>query len=275
MTDKFIGLKDLGSPSEAPEEWGELLAEGKFCGEIAMVLDTAETDKPHVRDAIVKHLHDLCSIYRELAIKTERLENPEEFNVLLSVEELLFLGCRYDPPRSKNHILELCEDLVKHQQSRPFFFDRLLRLLPAYCALEDEEKDWQDLWRFYEMDENDKRFSLDALHLHAYNQPDAALWHRSKGFLLERSNKVPEDAYRFTGKEIDYTRHALTKAAPAYKKNPALQRMSLYWAWECFRFLPADGKLRSDLYSAIEQLYCYSENRNLQKMLLNRFRRPD
>ena len=239
-----------------------------------MVLDTADADKPYIGYAITKHLPSLCKVYADLVMRPERLENPEEFNILLSIEELLFLGCRYAPPQSKEHILSMCEVLKKHQQLRPFFVDRLLRLLPAYCARQEEEEHWQGLSRFYEMDENDRRFSLDAIHLHAYNQPSSALWHRLKGILLERTNRMPVDAYRFDGEEIKYTYHAFTKAAPAYRQNPGLQRMSLYWAWECFHFLPVEGKRTSKLYTAIEELYCYQENRKLQHMILDRFKRP-
>jgi hypothetical protein len=240
-----------------------------------MALDTITcADKLHIGDAIAKHLPDLCKIYVEHVRIGRLLDDPKDFNVLLSIGELMFLVCRYAPRRSKDYILGMCKDLGKHQQSRPFFINRCSSLLPAYCARQDDEEDWQGLWCFYEIDENDQRFSLDALHLHAYNQPDSALWHRSKGFLLERTNKAPEDAFRLRGKGIDYTIHALTKASAAYKQNPALQRMSLYWAWECFRLLPVEAKKRRpDLYAAVEELNCYSENRNLKHMLLDRFRR--
>lgn len=186
----------------------------------------------------------------------------------------MFLGCRYAPPQSKGPILSMCEVLEKHQQSRRFFFDRCLILLPAYCARQDEEEHWQGLSRFYEIGENDRRFPLDALHLHAYNQPSSELWHRLKGILLEQSNKAPGDAYRFPGTGIEYTLHALTKAATAYKRNPGLQRMSLCWAWECFRLLPLEAKQWSDLYTAVEKLFCYSENQKLKHMILDRFKRP-
>lgn len=274
LIEKFISLEKLEPPSKLPWQWSELLEKGIFLGKIAMILDAAAcADKHRIGYAIAKHLPDLCNIYKSLVMRSERLENPEEFKVLLSVKELLFLACRYAPRQSKDDILKMCEDLGKHQQSKPFFFERLLRLLPAYCACEDEEKHWQGLWRFYEMDENDKRFSLDALHLHAYNQPGHALWHRSKDILLERSNKTPEYAYRIPGDGIKYTLHALKKAATAYKQNPSLERMSLYWAWECFRLLPLERKPWSDLYAGVEELTCYQENEKLKHMLLNRFRR--
>jgi hypothetical protein len=274
LIEKFISLRELGSLSESPEQWKEFLGRGIFLGKIAMALDTADADKLNIGYAITKHLPDLCKRYADLVLRPECLEDPEDFNVLLSIEELLFLGCRYASPYSRDTILSMCEDLKKHQQSRPFFFDRLLRLLPAYCVDQEEERHWQDLWRFYEMDENDKRFSLDSHHLHAYNQLSSALWHRLKDFLLERSNKAPEDAYRLKRNGLEYTLHALTKAAAAYIQNPALQRMSLYWVWECFRFLPVKAKDWSKLYAAVEKLNCYQENKELKHMLLNRFRPP-
>jgi hypothetical protein len=274
LIEKFISLGELGSLSESPEQWSELLGMDIFRGEIARNLDTADADKHYVGYAIAKHLPDLCKVYADFVMRSERLENPEEFNILLSVEELMFLGCRYAPSQSKGHILSVCEVLKKHQQSRAFFFDRVLKLLPAYCSRHKEEEHWQGLSRFYQMDENDRRFSLDALYHHAYNQPTSALWHKSKAFLLEQSNKAPEDIYRLPGTGFTYTHHALTKAATAYKQNPGLQRMSLYWAWECFRLLPVETKQWSNLYTAVEQLTCYSENRKLRDMLLNRFRLP-
>jgi ammonia/methane monooxygenase subunit B len=226
LIEKFISLEEVGSPSESPEQWDELLEKGIFLGKIATILDAApNTDKLYVGNAVAKHLPTLCSIYVDYARNGRLLEDPKEFNVLLSIEELMFLGCRYAPPQSKRHILKMCEDLKKHRQSSPFFIERLLRLLPAYCARENEEEHWQGLVSFYEMDENDRRFSLDALHLHAYNQPSPALWHRSKDILLERSNKAPEDAYKFPGTGVEYTLHALKKGATAYNKNPGLQRM--------------------------------------------------
>jgi hypothetical protein len=272
LIEKFISLSGLGSLSGSPEQWNELLGKDIFRGEIARSLDTADADKHYVGYAIAKHLPDLCRVYASLVMRSERLENPEEFNILLSVGELMFLGCRYAPSQSKGHILSMCEDVTKHQQSRAFFFDRVLKLLPAYCARQKEEEHWQGLSRFYQMDENDRRFPLDALHLHAYNQPTSALWHKSKTFLLEQSNKAPEDIYRLPGTGFAYTHHALTKAATAYKQNPALQRMSLYWAWGCFRLLPVETKQWSNLYTAVEQHTCYPENKKLRDMLLNRFR---
>jgi hypothetical protein len=202
LIEKFVKLGELQSPSESPEQWNELLEEGFFLGEIAMVLDTADADKPDIGYGIAKHLPDLCKIYADLVLRLERLEDPEDFNILLSIVKLLFLACRYTPAQSKGHILSMCEVVENRQQSSPFFVERLLKLLPAYCARRDEEENWKGLWDFYQMDENDRQFSLDGRHLQAYNQPNAKLWYRYKYILLERSNKVYEAVYRLPGKGV-------------------------------------------------------------------------
>jgi hypothetical protein len=272
IVEEFLSLEKFEPFSESNEQWSEFLGQGFFRGKIAMILDEAEGEKIDIGYAITKHLPNMCKIYVNILKNIRLLKNPEEFNVLLSVGELLFLGCRYASRESREHILNMCEVGKKHQRSTPFFFDRCLRLLPAYCAHQEEEDQWKDLWCFYQMDENDKRFSLDALHLHAYNEPNNKLWHESKPILLERSSNFPKDIYTFMESDIDYTYHALKRAASSYKRNPSLQRMSLYWAWECFCFLPLEDKHRAKLHTAVEDLSCYEENNKLRNMLLDRYR---